>query len=484
MSHVTTTAQDIVRAGLYQRISLDKAGDEHGVANQLADQKRTAGARGYTITLIESDNDISALTGKRRPGYERIMAAAAAGEIDVILVFQTSRFWRYRRQRAEGIEILRKAGVSLVATRGPSLDMSSAYGRAMAGLLGEFDTMESEVKSERQQLANRAGAEAGKARKGTPRPFGWQADRITLEEAEAGAIHDACTALLAGGTITGIVRDWEKRGVRPHQMVLPFGPLPEGTQTWTRTSVRLILSNPRNAGIAIYKGAETGRGEWEAIVPEETYRAVAALLADTTRKPTQGVTTLLGGIGLCRCGNYVRGSRGGNGQPSYRCHIPTRDGRAGPHVFSKREPVDDYVGRLVVERLSRPDAAGLVPGKNAGAEAGVTALRDEANAVRVRLARLGALYAEGTITEADLTGGRAAGAKRLAEIDAKLAGLGRESVLSPLLAAADVQAAWDKLSTDRRRAVVDTLMVVTLHPAGRGARAFSPDIVTVEWRKQ
>ena len=101
-----------------------------------------------------------------------------------------------------------------------------------------------------------------------------------------------------------------------------------------------------------------------------------------------------------------QGSRGGNGQPSYRCHIPTRDGRAGPHVFSKREPVDDYVGRLVVERLSRPDAAGLVPGKNAGAEAGVTALRDEANAVRVRLARLGALYAEGTITEADLTGGR------------------------------------------------------------------------------
>ena len=75
-------------------------------------------------------------------------------------------------------------------------------------------------------------------------------------------------------------------------------------------------------------------------------------------------------------------------------------------------------------------------------------------------------------------------AKRLAEIDAKLAGLGRESVLSPLLAAADVQAAWDKPPTHRRRAVVDTLMVVTLHPAGRGARAFSPDIVTVEWRKQ
>ena len=36
------------------------------------------------------------------------MAAAARGEIDVILVYQTSRLWRNRRERAEGIEILRR----------------------------------------------------------------------------------------------------------------------------------------------------------------------------------------------------------------------------------------------------------------------------------------------------------------------------------------------------------------------------------------
>jgi len=61
---------------------------------------------------------------------------------DTIIVFQTSRLWRNRRERAEGIEILRRAGVSVAAVKGPSLDLSSAYGRGMAGLLGEFDTME------------------------------------------------------------------------------------------------------------------------------------------------------------------------------------------------------------------------------------------------------------------------------------------------------------------------------------------------------
>lgn len=71
-------------------------GDEHAVANQLADQQRVADAKGLVIVRTDVDNDISALNGKYRPGYEAVMAAAARGEIDVILVFQTSRFWRNR----------------------------------------------------------------------------------------------------------------------------------------------------------------------------------------------------------------------------------------------------------------------------------------------------------------------------------------------------------------------------------------------------
>jgi len=40
--------------------------------------------------------------------------------------------------------------------------MPTAYGRGMAGLLGEFDTTETEVKAERQQLAAMKRAEKGK----------------------------------------------------------------------------------------------------------------------------------------------------------------------------------------------------------------------------------------------------------------------------------------------------------------------------------
>jgi DNA invertase Pin-like site-specific DNA recombinase len=109
------------RAAAYQRMSADIPDDEHGVKNQLRDQERLAEARDYEIVLIEDDNDISASNGDHRPGYEAVMAAAARREIDVILVFQTSRFWRNRRERAEGIEVLQEAGISLIATKGAIL---------------------------------------------------------------------------------------------------------------------------------------------------------------------------------------------------------------------------------------------------------------------------------------------------------------------------------------------------------------------------
>jgi site-specific DNA recombinase len=473
IDHVSAlaTERETIRAAAYQRISLDKAGDEHGVANQVADQERVAEARGYTITVTESDNDISALTGKHRPGYERIIAAAARGEIDVILVFQTSRFWRNRRERAEGIEILRKAGVSIVATKGPSLDMSTAYGRAMAGLNGEFDTMESEVKSERQQLANREAAIAGKARTAQPRPFGWRDDYVTADPEEKAAVADACRALLAGGTVSGVVRDWTARGVRPRQ---------SASGKWTRPSVRTILMNPRNAGISVYRGREVGRGEWEPLVTEDMFRAVAQLLDEPGRKPTQGVTTMLGGLAFCRCGNHISAGVNHLRQPTYRCNPQTRTG-PGPHVAVKRADVDDFISRLVVARLSQPDAADLVTPQ---AKENTNALRDEGMSIRAKLARLGELFVDGKISEQDMISGREHGEARLAKIEAQLAELGRESVLAPLVAAENAAQAWEALGTDRKRAVVGALMMVTLNPAGRGARSFDPETVGVEWKGQ
>ena len=47
-----------LRCLIYTRISKDKLGDGHGVANQLADLEKRAEARGWTVVYRLSDNDI------------------------------------------------------------------------------------------------------------------------------------------------------------------------------------------------------------------------------------------------------------------------------------------------------------------------------------------------------------------------------------------------------------------------------------------
>jgi hypothetical protein len=57
-------------------------------------------------------------------------------------------------------------------------------------------------------------------------------------------------------------------------------------------------------------------------------------------------------------------------------------------------------------------------------------------------------------------------------------------VLAPLVVAQNVAAAWAELDISRKRAAIKTLMTITLHSPGKGARReFDPATVTVDWKR-
>ena len=73
---------------------------------------------------------------------------------------------------------------------------------------------------------------------------------------------------------------------------------------------------------------------------------------------------------------------------------------------------------------------------------------------------------------------------RLDEIGGELEHAARENVLAPLVAAENAAAVWGTLDLSRQRAVIKTLMSITLHSPGRGARRpFDPATVKVTWRQ-
>jgi site-specific DNA recombinase len=365
----------VIRCVTYVRMSKDKAGDEHGIANQQAALDRHAEARGWTITRRLSDNDLSATSGVRRPGFDEAMRLVEAGQADVVLCWAVDRFVRRIAELESVIGRFQAAGCKLAAVSG-DLDLSSDAGRTVARMLSVIAQGEVERKSERQKLASSEAAAAGKRWTGCPRPFGFGADHVTHEPAEAAAIRDAVAALLGGSTISAVAREWNARGLRSTQT----------GKALTRSSVNTILRNPRLAGHSVYRGEIVGTGQWDAIVNLGQWEAVCRLLDAKDRtivdkhgktrrvrlRTEAGVRTLLGGVARCQCGNTVQGTHSSRGAQIYRCDPEKRNGQEGPHVSQRIGPVgkhlaadeifvDEHVIRVVCGMLSRDSADLITP---------------------------------------------------------------------------------------------------------------------------
>jgi site-specific DNA recombinase len=495
----------IIRCLIYVRISADKPGDGHGVANQLADLKRRAQARGWTVVYRISDNDIGVTRkdpttkGEHPPGWEEVLRLADAGEVDVVLVWKWDRALREPLDLEYLIPRFDKAGVRFAEAEG-SIDLGTDSGRLHARIMIAVAKAEQERKAERQKLANEIAAINGKRPMGTPRPFGYAADHVTPHPQEGPAVARACALLLGGGTISGVKREWDKVGLKPPQPLRrprrkrgpdgslpprrsPLSPPPSGPRQWNRASIRGILLNPRIAGLSVYKDEIVGQGQWEPLVAEETWRAVRVILDDPGRKPSRGVRTLLGGIARCPCGNIVTGMPSHTGHHIYRCTPATRNRDwAGGHVARQAGPVNEFITNLVIARMTRDDAADLITVPDSGVD--VTALREEATAIRTNLEEMSADRAMGLISRAQLLAATARGNNRLDQISSLLADAARENVLTDLVAAANVTAAWEAMDSSRQRAVIQTLMDITLHSPGRGSRRdFDPATVAVDWIK-
>lgn len=453
-----------MRAHVYLRISQDRAGLQLGVDRQREDCERRARERGWTVTATHTDNDQSATTGRRRPGFEALLAALDTGDAEVVVAWSLDRLQRNRRDELRLYELCRDRGATLSLVNGADLDFSTAAGRFVADSLGSVARLEVEMKSDRQRLAADQAAKAGK-RLGGRRPFGYDQDGVTVRKVEARAVVDGYNALLAGESLSGIAREWTARGLTTGQ-----------GGTWSHDTVREALRNPRYAGQRAHRGEVVATAVWPALVPEETWAAARALLDDPSRRiaPRAG-RYLLSGIARCGvCGATVHaGGRARSGKPGYRCSA------SQGHFARMAEPVEGYVARVVVARLSRPDVADLLTG---GERPDVAELRAEALAARTRLDDVAAEFADGSLTASQLRTITARLRERVARADAALADAGRVEVLGSLVSAEDVQAVWDGLSIDRRRAVVALLMQVTLHPPGRGVRTFRPGSVGIAWR--
>lgn len=471
-----------MRASIYCRISKDREGAGLGVATQEADCRALAGTLGASIVSVHTDNDISAYSGKPRPGYRALLAEIAAGRIDAVLVWHTDRLHRSPAELETYIAACEPGSVATHTVKAGAVDLTTPSGRMMARTLGNMARYEVEHAVERMQRAKQRSAEAG-TWKGGRRPFGYEADGVTIREAEAELIRSAADAILAGASVQSVAREWNAAGM----------PTTTG-KPWQLHGPRRILLRPRNAGLMEHRGEVIGLAEWPAILDPEKWRAVVRILEDPARRTnsTNSAVRWLGSglyvCGVCAeavtapaSGGRVRVDRARDGSKTYRC-------REASHVTRGQEAVDLYVSGVIVERLRRPDLADLLRADPEAVD--VRALESRAVELAERKNQLAAVFAEGGIDAAQLTAGSKALARELEAVRLDIGNAYRGSALDGIASAPDPGAAWLEAGIERQRLVLDALMVVTLLPSGRGRPKgwkpgqsyFRPDTVRMEWR--
>lgn len=485
--HTTRTAAHAAAAptrtvGLYARISDDQAGDAQGVDRQNADGRKVAAARGWAVKEY-TDNDVSAFKRKvKRPAFEAMLADLDAGVITGVIAYDLDRLWRQPVDLERAIEVYeRNPGYAFVTMQGDT-DLSTSDGRMLARVMVAAANKSSADTARRVARKHMANQQAGKPG-GGPRPFGFNADRITHHEIEAPLIREAVAYLIAGGTFARVVKDWREAGVKTTR-----------NNEWTPANLRQMLRNPRYVGqrarwtsqgweqVVNEDTGEAVMATWEGIISVEDWDALQARFGTLAESRLKGRTRegarkyLLSGIARCgACGSKMMGRSTGrnvNAAASYACP-PVTHGGCG-RVARVCYRVDSIVKEAALTVLSA-ELADTVTAPASWAGAG------EAERIEGLLAEMWTAYKSGAITD------RTRYFADREELETELKALKAEGKAYARMVAAhneavDVAARWeDSTLVEKRAAVRAALSAVVIHPLpvvdGRKVKGWNPELV-------
>jgi site-specific DNA recombinase len=466
-----------VKTGIYARISSDTEGRSLGVKRQVADCEREAKRRGWEITQRFIDNDVSATRSKVRTEYVRMIRAVEAGDIEAVIVWDVDRLTRTPRELEDIIDLADKHGLTL-ANVGGEIDLSTPQGRLTARLKGSVARHETEQQSKR--IRRKFDERAAEGQPHGAAPYGYLRLHETsdagrrlsstnvINEPEAALTREAAARLIAGDSLYAIAVSFNERGA-----LSPRG------KPWVATTLRQVLGRASNAGLRVHRGQVIGRSNSQAILDEDDYNAVLAVLADPSRKTGSGGKPrhLLSGIAECgKCGGSLVRAKGaarpagGFGADAYFC-------RHCHGVRRSQAPVDALVEAVVLERLSRRDAQSALAKGDPKAE---RAARKTITTMEARLALAADQFAEGHITGPQL---KRITARLRPQIEAAQRTIARSAGNEIIGAIVSGREKWETATLDRKRAVIQSLMRIVVMPSGPG-KSFDPDLIQIHWHKQ
>lgn len=342
-----------------------------------------------------------------RPGFEDMMTAVRAGEIDVVIVNELSRLTRQGAHDALDIDNeFKKYGVRFVSVLEPFLDTSNAIGVAIFALIAALAKQDSDIKAERLKGAKDQIAAVGGWHSSQP-PFGMTTQRVkmgaltvsVLVPDEENPDHVATVKRMIEMSLDGvsdnkIATTFEAEGVKAPGEAEKRATAKrlesikrrrvsgeDDVIRWRAQTVRWILNHPAIGGFAVER-VKRGKAHENVIARDSTGKPLtphtgiitgAEWLELQERRKSRSKpqcrpggdsvnATLLSGWRFLTCGvcGGSMGQTGGttmrNGKQSdggYMCANPK--GHGG--LMITRPTLDEYVARRVWARLTTADMA-------------------------------------------------------------------------------------------------------------------------------
>lgn len=222
-------------AAAYIRVSTDDQ-VEISPDSQLAEIRKYAAREGYLLLedQIYRDEGISGKKAEKRPGFQRMIAAAKEGSVhfDVILVWKFSRFARNQEESIFYKSILRsKCGVEVVSISEPLIE--GPFGSLIERIIEWMDEFYSLRLSQEVKRSMMLNAQKGVRQIAAPFGYRLRDGEMVPDDVEAPIVRSIFEDFVSGEGCYHIARKLSLSGVTTHR----------GTPFENRT-VDYIICNP------------------------------------------------------------------------------------------------------------------------------------------------------------------------------------------------------------------------------------------------
>ncbi len=276
-----------MKAALYARVSTDMQNEGYSIDAQKELLKKYCEVKQIKDYDYYVDGGYSG-SNINRPMLTKLIQDCKNKKVNIVIVYKLDRLSRSQKDTLYLIEeVFIPNGVDFISIS-ENFDTTTAYGKAMIGILSVFAQLERETIKERTRMGMKERIKGGYWPGGGKLPYGYDYDKskgILVKNERAESVKKMFELYLSGWSAERIAKYFN---IKYDKIVMQ------------------ILKSKINCGLIEYKGT-VYEGLHEPIVSKEIFDETAKLIRQRSKSKLKQGSFLLSGIIYCgKCGSKMR----------------------------------------------------------------------------------------------------------------------------------------------------------------------------------